>query len=74
VENIENTNNIENNNIIDAKKLKEYLNECKCIYCDKEFTRKDNVLYHMKHNCKKVKEIEDKKQKIFMKLKEEDDM
>jgi hypothetical protein len=34
---------------------------CKCIYCQKEFTRKDSVMYHIKNNCKKVKEIEEEK-------------
>ena len=28
-------------------------------------------MYHIKHNCKKVKEMEEQKQAIFTKLKEE---
>jgi hypothetical protein len=60
--------------IITTKKLHEYLNECKCVYCDKEFTRKSCVIYHIKNNCKKVKEIENKKQQIFLKLKEEENI
>jgi hypothetical protein len=56
---------------IDAKKMREYLDELKCVYCNKEFARKNNVLYHIEHNCKKVKEIEEEKHKIFLKLKEE---
>jgi hypothetical protein len=62
------------NNQIDAKKLREYLEDCKCVYCGKEFTRKNSVLYHIKNNCKKVREIENEKQKIFAKLKEEENL
>jgi hypothetical protein len=62
------------NNQIDAKKLREYLEDCKCVYCGKEFTRKNSVLYHIKNNCKKVREIENEKQKIFIKLKEEENL
>jgi hypothetical protein len=66
----ENQNNIE---IINAKKIREYLDDLKCVYCKKQFTRKNNVLYHIEHNCKKVKEIEEEKHKIFLKLKEEEE-
>jgi hypothetical protein len=55
--------------IIDAKTMEEYLNNKKCIYCEKQFTRKDNVLTHIKNSCVKVKEIEEKKHQIFTKLK-----
>ena len=74
-----NNNNINNDNEndtnqINAKKLREYLDEFKCVYCNKEFTRKNSVIYHIKNNCKKVKEIENKKQQIFLKLKEEENL
>jgi hypothetical protein len=58
------------NKNINAKTMKEHLDECKCIYCNKQYSTKGNVIYHIKHNCKKVKEIEDEKMKIFTKLKE----
>jgi hypothetical protein len=58
---------------IDSKKMRECLNELKCAYCDKEFSRKGNVLYHIEHNCKRVKEIEEEKNKIFIRLKAEEE-
>jgi hypothetical protein len=64
---------ITENKRIDAETLKEYLNECKCVYCLKEFSRKDHVIYHIKHNCKKVKEIEDEKEQIFLRLQKLED-
>ena len=57
--------------IINTKNMQRYLNELKCIYCNKKYSKKSNVMYHIKHNCKKVKEIEDQKQAIFIKLTEE---
>jgi hypothetical protein len=69
--NIKITNNQHKNNEINAKTLRDYMNALKCIYCDKEFTQKSNVLTHIKNNCKKVKEIEEEKHKIFLRLKEE---
>jgi hypothetical protein len=71
-DNIENTDDeldITDNNLIKPKSSKELLDKCKCIYCEKQFTRKSNVIYHMKHNCKKVKAIEEEKHQIFTKLK-----
>jgi hypothetical protein len=62
--------NVANNKIIDAKTMRESLDQLKCVYCDKEFTRKNNVIYHIKNNCKKVKEIEDEKYQIFTRLKQ----
>jgi hypothetical protein len=62
-----------NINIIDAKKLKEYLDECKCGYCGKEFTRKSSALHHINNNCKKVKEIEEDRQNIFLELKKKEE-
>jgi hypothetical protein len=44
------------------------LNDFKCAYCGKEFTRKANVLYHLEHSCKIVKEANNKKNDIFSKL------
>ncbi len=66
-----NANNINNpkNRLITTKMLHEYLNQSKCVYCEKQFSRKDSALYHINHNCKKVKEIENKKQEIILKLK-----
>jgi hypothetical protein len=40
---------------IKNKDLQKYLNECKCIFCDKKFTRRDHVMVHIKNNCKKAK-------------------
>ncbi len=50
--------NNENIKIIDAKALRECLEECNCVYCGKHFAYKHSVLYHIKNNCKQVKEIE----------------
>ncbi len=47
--------------------MKQFLDEHKCIYCDKQFTATNSVLYHIKNSCKKVKEIE--AQKILEKKK-----
>jgi superfamily II DNA or RNA helicase len=58
-----------NTNIIDAKKMEEYLAQCKCVYCEKQFTRRDNVMCHIKNRCKRVKETENEKQQIFDRLK-----
>jgi hypothetical protein len=62
-----------NSKKIDGKLIKQFLDECKCGYCGKEFARKDNVIYHIKNNCKKVKEIEEERNQIFMQLKEEEE-
>jgi hypothetical protein len=59
---------------LDSKLMRQYLDECKCAYCEKVFTRKDNLIHHIKYNCKKVKEIEEEKYKIFTKLKEKEDL
>jgi hypothetical protein len=55
--------------IIDNKMMEEYLKICQCVYCNKKFSRRDNVLAHIKNSCKKVKEIEEQKHQIFTKLK-----
>jgi hypothetical protein len=52
------------NKKINAKTLREYIEDLKCIYCEKEFSRKDSVVGHIKNNCKKVKEIEETKNKL----------
>jgi hypothetical protein len=62
-----------NSKKIDGKLIKQFLDECKCGYCGKEFARKDNVIYHIKNNCKKVKEIEEERHQIFTQLKEEEE-
>jgi hypothetical protein len=62
-------NNNENIKIIDAKSLREFLEKCNCVYCGKHFSYKHSVLYHIKNNCKRVKEIEEEKHKIFEGLK-----
>ncbi len=59
--------------IINAKTLNEYLNKCQCVYCEKKFTAKNSVLYHIKNSCKKVKEIEQEKQRIFEDLKKKEE-
>jgi hypothetical protein len=58
-----------NNKIVGSESLKQSLNENKCGYCYKQFTRKDNIITHIKYNCKKKKEIEVEKKIIFDKLK-----
>jgi hypothetical protein len=45
------------------------LNKNQCIYCNKKFTRKDNVKYHMKKSCKIKQEINKQREIIFEKLK-----
>jgi hypothetical protein len=54
-------NNEDNINKIDAKTIRKYLDEFKCAYCKKQFTQKCSVLYHIKNNCKEVKEINKEK-------------
>jgi hypothetical protein len=68
-----NQNNSEIPRQINAKTMREYLDKCQCIYCEKKFTQKCSVLYHIKNNCKRVKEIEAEKHKIFEDLKKEED-
>jgi hypothetical protein len=69
--NKEHENILHNNKIkVDSKILKEHLDECRCVYCGKEFARKDCVMKHIENSCKKVKEIEYEKHIIFTKLKE----
>jgi hypothetical protein len=46
-----------------------YLNQRECAYCHKFFSRKNSVIYHIKHNCKIKKNIEKEKYEIFKKLK-----
>ena len=53
---------------ITTKTVKEYIDQCKCIYCGKEFARKDYVIRHMKNSCKGIKKIEDEKDKILKDL------
>ena len=57
---------------INNKIMKKFLDKCECVYCNAKFSRKDSVIYHIKNNCKKVKEIEkeeEEEQTIFTKLK-----
>jgi hypothetical protein len=61
-----------NNFNVDAKKIQESSKNGECAYCGKKYSNKSNVIFHIKNNCKKVKEIEDAKYKIFLKLKEEE--
>ena len=78
VDNVDNIDNIDNDidnkfvatNCINTKTMKDHLAMCKCIYCGKQYSKKGNVIYHIKNNCKKVKEIENEKMNIFLKLKE----
>jgi hypothetical protein len=51
--------------------IQKCINELKCAYCNKKFSKKNNVIHHIKNNCKKVKEIENEKHAIFLKLKKE---
>jgi hypothetical protein len=64
--------NLEKN--LEKNKLTEYLDKCKCIYCEKEFTRKSSVFYHIENNCKKAKEnaqIKSKQQEKIDELEKE---
>ena len=61
----------DNKNIINSEYIKTCLEKCICAYCNKKYSQKGYVMHHIKHNCKKVKEIEAQKQAIFTKLKEE---
>jgi hypothetical protein len=66
-----------NENFIGANISNEYVKKCldesKCAYCGNQYTRKNNVIYHMKHYCKKAKEIEKEKHEIFTRLKQENE-
>jgi hypothetical protein len=55
--------------IISKEAIKK-IEECKCPYCFKEFTRKDTLTYHFDHHCKVIKKINKKKIEI---LKSRDD-
>jgi hypothetical protein len=58
---------------IDAKKIRESLDEYKCAFCDKQFTQKGNVVTHMKNNCKKKRELDNSredKNKLIMQIRE----
>jgi 5-methylcytosine-specific restriction endonuclease McrA len=57
-------NYIINSKIINSKIMKEYLDKCQCAYCEKQFTRKDNVITHIKFNCKNIKNIENEKKNL----------
>jgi hypothetical protein len=59
--------------LINSETMKKYLKNSQCVYCEKVFSRKDNVITHIKNHCKKVKEIEKVKYKIFIKLKNLED-
>ena len=48
--------NDDSSSSIDQKSIKYYLNEKKCGYCLKKFTRKDNIINHIKNHCK-IKKI-----------------
>ena len=61
----------DNTGIINSDYIKKCLDECICAYCNKKFSQKGSVSYHMKNNCKKLKEMEEQKLAIFTKLKEE---
>lgn len=52
---------------INSETYIKYLNEKKCVYCEMEFSSKSNVVKHIKSNCKKIKESENEKEKIFNK-------
>jgi hypothetical protein len=55
---------------INSAMIKKYLEDNKCAYCEKIFTKKSSVIQHMRENCKEIKKIEKEKQTIFDKLKE----
>ena len=61
----------DNKGIINSDYINKCLEECICAYCNKKYSQKGYVMYHMKNNCKKIKEMEEQKQAIFTKLKEE---
>jgi hypothetical protein len=55
---------------IDNALVKKYLEDNKCVYCEKQFYKRSNVLQHMRGRCKEIKKIENEKKTIFDKLKE----
>ena len=56
--NIFSTNLSQSNiNQIDGETLRKYLNENKCAYCGKKFTKKSCVIVHIKNSCKKRKTL-----------------
>jgi hypothetical protein len=66
---IESNDKLKNIINIDNKYIKKCLDECKCAYCGNVYTRKNNVISHIKHHCKRVKEIEKERDLIFANLK-----
>jgi hypothetical protein len=66
---IESNNKLKNIINIDNEYIQKCLDECKCAYCGHTYTRKSNVVNHIKFYCKKVKEIEKEGDLIFENLK-----
>lgn len=62
-------NLIQQKKIINEENMKIYIKNRICIYCDKKFARKENVMYHLKNSCCKNKKIKDKNDFIFHDLK-----
>jgi hypothetical protein len=57
----------DNDNNIPSHKMNEFynfLNKLKCIYCNKEFTSKNHLLFHINNNCKIYKEKLQKKDEL----------
>lgn len=44
---------------ISQKNMDEFIDENKCLYCDKIFTRKDSLIRHVNNGCKKMKKIKE---------------
>jgi hypothetical protein len=42
---------------INMKHINSSLDECKCPYCNKQFSRKNNIMAHIKNNCKSAREL-----------------
>ena len=56
---------------INSQKISDDLLVNKCGYCNKQLSRKDVVINHIKNRCKVVKQIEDEKHKIYINLQNE---
>jgi hypothetical protein len=70
---VKSTSNIINSRLqINGEIIGLYLENNQCGYCQKKFSRKNNVTQHIKNYCKIKKEIEKHKEEIFENLKKEE--
>lgn len=51
-------------NVLQSNKNDNCINKLQCIYCDMVFTRKDNLMKHMKERCKTKKNIQEEENNL----------